>query len=95
MKLFPRDYVWGVYFEQALQQLHVTSFFRNGGMLKVDENFQFPFMKAIGRRIIRGWTLLKLPNLVRKRWSNMPMSCWFLATQILRGPLGQGTMASI
>ena len=26
MKLFPHDYVWGVYFEQALQQLHVTSF---------------------------------------------------------------------
>ena len=33
MELFPRDYIWGVYFDEALPSLRVNGFFRNGAML--------------------------------------------------------------
>lgn len=54
MKNFPKDYVWGVYFEQALQQLRVTSFFRNGTALKIDEGFQFLVHESYWRMYFPG-----------------------------------------
>ncbi len=41
MKSFPQDYVWGVYFDEALPSLRVNGFFRNGAMPRIDENFYF------------------------------------------------------
>jgi hypothetical protein len=41
MKSFPRDYTWGVYFDEALPCLRVNGFFRNGAMPRIDEDFYF------------------------------------------------------
>ena len=41
MKQLPRDYIWGVYFESATQQLRLTNFFRNRFVPQIDRNFEF------------------------------------------------------
>ena len=41
MNLLPRDYIWGVYFDEALPCLRVNGFFRNRAVPLIDDTFYF------------------------------------------------------
>ena len=78
MELFPRDYIWGVYFDEALPSLRVNGFFRNGAMPRIDDTFYFVVHESYWKAFHPGFDAVDIAALgVKQVRSNVDIALVF------------------
>ena len=78
MKLFPRDYIWGVYFDEALPCLRVNGFFRNRAVPLIDDTFYFVVHESYWKAFYPGLDTAEIAALgVKQMGSNVDVALVF------------------
>jgi hypothetical protein len=78
MKLFPRDYIWGVYFDEVLPCLRVNGFFRNRAVPLIDDTFYFVVHESYWKASYPGLDTAKIAALgVERMGSNVDVALVF------------------
>ena len=78
MNLLPRDYIWGVYFDEALPCLRVNGFFRNRVVPLIDDTFYFVVHESYWKAFHPGLDMAEIAALgVKHVGSNVDVALVF------------------